>query len=95
MTEDAASKAHARHILVEHEYEAKDILAKLRAGESFEDLARVFSKCPSSRQGGDLGVFKRGRMVEAFDEAVFSMKPSDISQPVRTRFGYHVIQRLA
>ena len=78
----------ARHILVEHEYEAKDILAKLRAGESFDDLARVFSKCPSSRQGGDLGTFKRGRMVESFDEAVFALQPQEISNPVRTRFGW-------
>jgi len=89
------SVVHARHILVEHEYEAQDVLRKLRAGESFEDLARVFSKCPSSRQGGDLGPFKRGRMVEAFEEAAFALKPSEVSGPVRTRFGYHIIQRLA
>jgi parvulin-like peptidyl-prolyl isomerase len=95
MTDASDAKAHARHILLEHEYEANDILAKLRAGDSFEDLARIFSKCPSSLQGGDLGSFKRGRMVEAFDEAVFAMKPAEISPPVRTRFGYHIIQRLA
>jgi peptidyl-prolyl cis-trans isomerase C len=86
--------ARARHILVEHEYEAQDILKKLRSGESFDDMARIFSKCPSSRQGGDLGTFTRGRMVEPFDEAVFALKPGELSQPVRTRFGYHIIQRL-
>jgi len=95
MATSGSNTARARHILVEQEYEAQDVLRKLRAGESFEELARVFSKCPSSRQGGDLGVFDRGRMVEAFDEAVFQLKPSEISEPVRTRFGYHIIQRLA
>jgi parvulin-like peptidyl-prolyl isomerase len=87
--------ARARHILVEHEYEAQDVLRKLEAGESFDDLARIFSRCPSSRQGGDLGVFSRGQMVEPFEEAVFALEPGQLSAPVRTRFGYHVIQRIA
>lgn len=95
MATSGANTVRARHILVEHEYEAQDVLRKLREGSAFEDLARSFSKCPSSRQGGDLGVFERGRMVEAFDEAVFALKPSEVSEPVRTRFGYHIIQRLS
>lgn len=95
MATSGSNSVRARHILVEHEYEAQDVLRKLRSGEQFEELARVFSKCPSSRQGGDLGSFERGRMVEAFEEAAFSLKPSEISEPVRTRFGYHIIQRLS
>lgn len=85
---------HARHILVEQEYEAKDLQRKLAEGLSFEDLAQKFSRCPSGAQGGDLGSFGRGRMVEAFEEAAFSLKVGEVSGPVRTRFGYHLIQRI-
>lgn len=88
------STIHCRHILVEHEYEAEDILRKLKEGTPFEELAKKFSKCPSARQGGDLGHFRRGQMVEAFEEAAFALKSGETSRPVRTRFGYHLIQRL-
>jgi parvulin-like peptidyl-prolyl isomerase len=83
----------ARHILVEQKYEIEDLQRKLAEGESFEELARKFSKCPSARGGGDLGEFGRGRMVESFEEAAFSLKPGEVSGPVRTRFGYHLIKR--
>lgn len=89
-----SDQVHARHILVEQEYEARDLLRKLADGVAFEDLARKFSKCPSSAQGGDLGSFGRGRMVEAFEEAAFALKVGEVSQPVRTRFGYHLIERI-
>lgn len=89
------STVHCRHILVEQQYEAEDLLRKIEAGESFEELAKKFSRCPSSRAGGDLGSFGRGRMVEAFEEAAFALEPGEVSSPVRTRFGYHLIQRLA
>lgn len=89
------TQVHARHILVEHEYEARDLLRKIEQGEAFETLARKFSRCPSSTQGGDLGTFGRGRMVEAFEEAAFALDIGKVSEPVRTRFGYHLIQRLA
>lgn len=85
---------HCRHILVPHQYEAEDILKKIKAGESFEEMARIFSKCPSNRQGGDLGKFGRGRMDEVFEEAAFALAKGDVSEPVRTRFGYHLIQRI-
>ena len=88
------STIHCRHILVEQEYEAQDLLKKLQAGESFEDLAKKFSRCPSSRQGGDLGSFGRGQMVQPFEEAAFALKAGEISQPVRTQFGYHLIKRV-
>jgi peptidyl-prolyl cis-trans isomerase C len=83
----------ASHILVEKEYEAQDVLKKLAEGCSFESLAKSFSKCPSREEGGDLGTFGRGQMVEAFEEAAFSLKVGEVSGPVRTRFGYHIIKR--
>lgn len=83
----------ARHILVRHEYEARDILRKLSLGESFEDLARDFSLCPSAKQGGDLGEFPRGRMVPAFERALLKLAPGEISAIVKTPFGFHLIKR--
>ena len=85
----------ARHILVEQEYEAQDILKKLQEGKDFQDLARSFSKCPSGQRGGDLGQFGKGRMVESFEKAAFALEVNQISTPVRTQFGYHLIQRYA
>ena len=87
-------KVTARHILVTHEYEAQDLLKKMELGESFDQLASSFSKCPSGKQGGLLGTFGRGRMVEAFEEAAFALNVGEISSPVRTQFGYHIIQRV-
>jgi peptidylprolyl isomerase/peptidyl-prolyl cis-trans isomerase C len=82
------------HILVTHEYEAKDVLRLLKEGKSFEELARRFSKCPSSEAGGLLGEMKPGRADEEFEEAAFALKPGERTEkPVRTRFGYHVILR--
>ena len=90
-----ADKVSARHILVEHEYEAQDIVKKLEAGESFEKLAQAFSKCPSKAKGGDLGAFGKGRMVPDFETAAFGLDVGQVSKPVRTRFGFHLIQRYA
>ena len=86
--------AQARHILVQHEFEAKDLQRKIKEGASFDDLARKFSTCPSSKQGGDLGTFGRGQMVQTFEDAVFSMSAGEISEPIRTPFGFHLIQRV-
>lgn len=83
----------ARHILVEQEYEAKDIERKLSEGKAFEEMAKAFSKCPSGKRGGDLGEFGRGRMVKSFEDAAFDLNPGEVSKPVRTQFGYHLIQR--
>lgn len=83
----------AKHILVEQEYECQDILKKIDEGVSFEDLAAKFSKCPSGQRGGDLGEFTRGRMVKAFEEAAFELAVDQISPPVQTQFGYHLIKR--
>ena len=83
----------ASHILVDSEDKAKELLDKINAGEiSFEDAARENSSCPSSQNGGSLGEFTRGQMVPEFDNACFSMKVGEISAPVKTQFGYHLIK---
>lgn len=83
----------ASHILVDSEEKAKELLAKIKGGEiSFEDAARQNSSCPSSEQGGNLGEFTRGQMVPEFDEACFTMQVGEISEPVKTQFGYHLIK---
>lgn len=88
------SMVTAKHILVEQEYEAKDLLAKLNKGEnSFEELAEKFSKCPSGKSGGSLGEFGKGQMVAPFEEAAFSLDVGKVSEPVKTQFGYHLILR--
>lgn len=84
----------AKHILVQHEYEAKDLLKKLAEGRAFEDLARDFSLCPSAKAGGDLGEFPRGKMIPAFEKALLKLQPDEISGIVKTQFGYHLIKRL-
>lgn len=87
-------KVTALHILVDHEYEAKDLLNKIAAGEDFEKLARDFSQCPSAKEGGNLGEFGRGMMVPSFDKAAFSLLPGEVSEIVRTQFVYHLIKRI-
>lgn len=73
--------------------EARELAERARAGEDFEELARDYSDDPGSAQkGGDLGYFPRGRMVREFEEVAFGMKPGDVSDPVLTRFGWHVIK---
>ena len=85
----------ASHILVKQEYEAEDLIKKLNEGDSFESLAKDFSLCPSGAQGGDLGFFTKGQMVRPFEEAAFSLEIGDVSSPVQTQFGYHLIKREA
>jgi len=84
----------AKHILVTHEFEAKDILRKLAQGDAFENLAADFSICSSAKNGGSLGEFPKGRMVPAFEKALLALKENEISGIVRTQFGYHIIMRL-
>lgn len=86
-------EVRARHILVEAEEEARAVLARLDAGESFEDLASELSQDPgSARRGGDLGYFTQGRMVAPFADAAFALEPGEVSEPVETQFGWHVIK---
>ena len=85
----------ASHILVQTLTEAQAIHNKLSAGENFEDLARNNSSCPSGRNGGDLGMFGRGMMVKPFEDATFALEVGQLSEPVETQFGFHVIKRTA
>lgn len=84
--------ANAAHILVDHEEEANKIIEELKSGLTFKEAAEKYSKCPSKAQGGNLGTFSKGQMVPEFEEAVFSMEKDEISKPVKTQFGYHIIQ---
>ncbi|HMO29205.1 peptidylprolyl isomerase [Enterovirga sp.] len=86
---------HARHILVDSEELAKKAAARVRAGEDFAKVAGELSKDPGSKKdGGDLGFFTKDRMVAPFAEAAFKLKPNEISEPVKSQFGWHVIQVL-
>lgn len=82
----------ASHILVDSEEKANKVLKNIEDGLSFEEAATQYSSCPSKQAGGDLGRFGRGQMVKEFDDAVFSMQVGEISNPVKTQFGYHIIK---
>lgn len=83
----------ARHILVETEELANEVKAKLNEGGDFAELAKEYSTDSSNNQnGGELGYFPRGKMVEAFEDAAFSMDINEVSEPVKTNFGYHIIK---
>lgn len=89
-----ANSACARHILVKTREQAEDIKKRLDRGEDFGKLAKRFSTCPSGKKGGDLGEFRRGQMVKAFDDVVFKKKVLEVHGPVKTRFGFHLIQTI-
>jgi len=101
---ESPEQAHARHILVAVDEKADektrqagkakadDLLAQLKGGANFEELAKKSSDCPSAPQGGDLGFFGHGQMVPEFDTAAFALKPGDLSGVVTTKFGYHIIK---
>jgi len=86
------NEVRASHILVSKEQEANNLLNQINSGVNFEKLAKKHSQCPSGKKGGDLGFFGRGQMVPAFENAAFSMKPGQVSQPIQTQFGYHLIK---
>lgn len=87
-------KVNAQHILVTHEYEADDLLKKLDDGETFEQLAKDFSQCPSGQSGGNLGEFGKNQMVKPFEQAAFALQVGETSKAVKTQFGYHLIHRI-
>jgi peptidyl-prolyl cis-trans isomerase C len=86
------AKASARHILVPTEEECITLKSRIEGGEDFAEVAKQHSKCPSGRKGGDLGEFRPGQMVREFDEVVFSGDVGKVLGPVRTQFGYHLIE---
>ena len=87
-----ASRVNASHILVSTKEEADEIIKQLNDGYKFEALAKMKSKCPSGKKGGSLGWFGRQQMVREFEQAAFAMKKGEISKPVKTQFGWHIIK---
>ena len=88
------ASACALHILVKTEKQAKELKAQLDNGANFGALAKKYSLCPSKKKGGDLGEFRRGQMVKAFDDVVFKRPILKVHGPVKTQFGYHLIKTL-
>lgn len=82
----------AGHILVENENKAHQIIHEIENGLLFKDAARKYSTCPSRSEGGSLGEFTKGQMVAEFEKAAFEMEEGKISKPIKTQFGYHIIQ---
>ncbi len=92
-TKYSQNEVHAQHVLLKEEAEAKEVLEKAKKGDDFEVLAKKYSKDPSAAQnGGDLGFFTRARMVPQFADKAFAMKKGEISEPVKSPFGYHIIK---
>lgn len=88
------AKACACHILVKTQQEAQQLKDKIAKGANFQELARKYSLCPSGKRGGDLGEFRPGQMVKAFDDVVFKRALLEVHGPVKTQFGYHLIKTL-
>ena len=86
------TQVRASHILVKTEQEANVALYDISHGHSFEDVAKEKSLCPSKKEGGDLGWFTRGQMVKEFEIAAFNLKKGELSKPVKTQFGWHIIK---
>ncbi|MCL4388479.1 MAG: peptidyl-prolyl cis-trans isomerase [Candidatus Marsarchaeota archaeon] len=90
-----AEKIRCEHILVEKQSLANQLLERIKEGESFEKLAQENSIDSSRKRGGDLGFFGRGVMVREFEKAAFGLEVGEVSQVVKTQFGYHIIKRVA
>ena len=88
-----STKVHCAHILVKTLTEAQAIKARIDKGENFSEIAKQVSMCPSGKKGGDLGTFGRGQMVKPFETVAFQLEKCQISDPVKTEFGYHIIKR--
>lgn len=86
------AKASARHILVETEEQCESLKKEIEGGAEFADIAQQYSTCPSGQQGGALGEFGRGQMVKEFDDVVFSGELNKVHGPVKTQFGYHLLE---
>ena len=86
------AQATARHILVDNEEFCTQLKDKIIEGEDFSALAQEHSSCPSGQRGGDLGSFGPGQMVQEFDTVVFSAAINDVQGPIKTQFGYHLIE---
>ncbi len=91
-----ANKIKCSHILVKKQSEALEILDKIKNGEKFGKMARQFSTdSGSAKRDGSLGYFGRGKMVKEFENAAFALQAGQISEPIKTQYGYHIIKRLS
>ncbi|MDD3012165.1 MAG: peptidyl-prolyl cis-trans isomerase [Candidatus Gastranaerophilales bacterium] len=86
-----AKEVRASHILVQTKEQAEKVRDEILAGKDFADAAQEYSSCPSGKQGGDLGYFGRGMMVPEFEKAAFELPVNQVSEPVKTQFGWHLI----
>ena len=86
------ARATARHILVDSEEKCLQLKGEIDGGASFEDLAKQHSSCPSGKSGGSLGEFGPGQMVKEFDTVVFNEAVGEVHGPVKTQFGYHLLE---
>ena len=86
------ARAKARHILVSSEEKCNEIKKQIEEGKDFAELAKAHSSCPSGKEGGVLGEFSPGQMVPEFDKVVFSEEVGKVHGPVKTDFGYHLIE---
>ena len=90
------NKIKCSHILVKKQSEAIEILDKIKNGEKFGKMARQFSTdSGSAKRDGSLGYFGRGKMVKEFENAAFALQTGQISEPIKTQYGYHIIKRLS
>lgn len=86
--------AMARHILVKTKAEAEKLKKQLASGKDFGELAKKHSTCPSGKKGGNLGEFRPGEMVKAFDNVVFKKPVLEVHGPIKTQFGFHLIETI-
>jgi peptidyl-prolyl cis-trans isomerase C len=86
------TRARARHILVDSKEKCETLKNEIEAGADFAEVAKAHSSCPSGQRGGDLGEFGQGQMVPEFDQVVFSGDLNTVHGPVKTQFGYHLLE---
>ncbi|WP_227368103.1 peptidylprolyl isomerase [Halomonas sp. M20] len=86
------AQASARHILVDSEAKCQELKTEIENGRDFAEVAKEHSTCPSGRSGGDLGTFTQGQMVPEFDKVVFNEELNTVHGPVKTQFGYHLLE---
>jgi foldase protein PrsA len=92
----SSNKIKCLHILLKKQSEALIVLDRLKNGESFSNLAKELSiDKASGKRGGDLGFFRKGMMVKPFEDVAFKLEKGEISEPVKTEFGYHIIKRIS
>lgn len=84
--------ASARHILVDTEEQCLSLKAQIESGDDFAEIAQQHSNCPSKAQGGALGSFGKGQMVKEFEDVVFTAEVNKVQGPVKTQFGYHLVE---